>query len=390
MRVLITSSRFPHALDAIRKLGERGHQVFAADTFDEAPGSHSRHVHERIVTPSPAFDPDGYAAFVEEVVRSRSIDLVLPCFEESFALARHAERLGRHTKLFCAPFETLARLHDKRAFVALSQQLGLPVPRTIVATSRGELSHASRLIDRYLARPAFSRGGVTLFTNQGPLAGKVSLDDCAPTPDDPWIIQEFVAGTDVCSFSVAHHGRLVSHCTYEHPKTIEHAGGILFRSVDEPEAVRLASRYVEALGYHGAISFDYLRREDGSLVMIECNPRPTAGITMMCAESFERALFAPSLVPHVTPAGVGRQIAIAIVRDMFRNWREIPTDLDILINGPDDVYTRPSDVWPQLYALLSYARVIAFRKWRGQNEKKPSDLVAAQFFDVEWNGRLAA
>jgi len=318
------------------------------------------------------------------------IDLVLPCFEEVFVLARHAARIGRHTRLFCAPFETLARLHDKRAFVVLSRELGLPVPRTIVVSSRRELARAALEIERYLARPAFSRGGVTLFTNQGPLAGRVSLEDCAPAPDDPWIVQEFVSGIDVCSFSVAQRGRVVAHCTYEHPKTIEHAGGILFHSVDDPEAVRLASAYVEALGYHGAISFDFRRREDGSLVMIECNPRPTAGITMMDAACFERALFDPARVPHVTPAGVGRQIAVAIVRDMFRNWREIPSDLDILLNGPDDVYSHPSDLWPQLYALLSYARVAAFRKWRGQNEKKPSDLVAAQFFDIEWNGRQAA
>ena len=40
MRLLITSSRMPFALDAIRKLGERGHEVFAADSYAASPGSH--------------------------------------------------------------------------------------------------------------------------------------------------------------------------------------------------------------------------------------------------------------------------------------------------------------------------------------------------------------
>lgn len=389
MRTLVTSSRFPHALDAIRKLGEHGHEVFAADTYDEAPGSHSRFVRERWVTPSPAFEPDAYAAAIEEIVKSRRIDLVLPCFEEAFVLARHADRIAPHAHLYCAPLGAIAQLHDKRAFVELSRGLGLRVPETRVATSRAELARACRELGEYLARPAFSRGGVVLYTNAGPLAGRVSLEDCDVAVDDPWIVQEFVRGTDVCSFSLAHHGRIVAHCCYEHPKTIEHAGGILFHSVEERESLALASAYVEALGYHGAISFDYLRTERG-LVMIECNPRPTAGIFMMPSIDFVDALFAPPETPRITPPGVGRQIAVAIVRDMFRNWREIPRDLALLVAGPEDVYARPNDVMPQIYAMLSYARVHAFRRWRGRSDKKPSDLVAAQFFDLAWNGARAA
>jgi hypothetical protein len=33
LRLLITSSRMPFALDAIRNLGERGHEVFACDSY---------------------------------------------------------------------------------------------------------------------------------------------------------------------------------------------------------------------------------------------------------------------------------------------------------------------------------------------------------------------
>ena len=44
MRVLVTSSRMPFALDAIRKLGERGHEVFACDSYEASPGSHSNYL----------------------------------------------------------------------------------------------------------------------------------------------------------------------------------------------------------------------------------------------------------------------------------------------------------------------------------------------------------
>jgi hypothetical protein len=39
----VTSSRMPFALDAIRKLGERGHEVYASDSYAASPGSHSHY-----------------------------------------------------------------------------------------------------------------------------------------------------------------------------------------------------------------------------------------------------------------------------------------------------------------------------------------------------------
>jgi hypothetical protein len=37
VRLLITSSRMTFALDAIRKLGERGHEVYASDSYEDSP-----------------------------------------------------------------------------------------------------------------------------------------------------------------------------------------------------------------------------------------------------------------------------------------------------------------------------------------------------------------
>ncbi|UJR84907.1 hypothetical protein [Sandaracinus amylolyticus] len=385
MKVLVTSSRFPHALCEIRHFGEQGHTVYAADTFGSAPGSHSRYVAESFVTASPTFETVQYVDDVAEIVRSRGIDLVVPAFEEALYLAEHRARVP--APIFCPSLETLARLHDKHRFVELSRSLGLPVPRTIVVRSPRELRRAIAELPEYIARAAYSRGGVTLLTNAGPLAGRVPIDACHPTPLQPWIVQEFVHGTDVCSFSVAQHGRIVAHCTYEHPKTIEHAGGILFESIDEPESLVLARRYAEALKYHGQISFDFMRTARG-LVLLECNPRPTAGVFMMTSEDLCDAVLARvnGKGPRIVPAGVRRQIAVAIMRDMVRNWREIPSDLAVLLSGIEDVYAAPGDAMPALYSLLSYGQVRAYRKHLARRGRDVSDLVAAQFFDVLWDG----
>jgi predicted ATP-grasp superfamily ATP-dependent carboligase len=379
-------SRFPHALAEIRHFGEGGQTVFAADTFSTAPGSHSRHVTEAFVLPSPTFETEGFIERLEEVIRTRQIDLLVPSFEEALYIAEHLPRLEALCDVFCSPLSTLMRLHDKGSFVELGRELGLKVPESYVVRSQDELKHAIARLPEYIARPVFSRGGVTILANTGPLDGRASVSDCHPTAEQPWLVQQFLHGTDVCSFSIAHHGHVVAHCAYEHPMTIEHAGGILFESIDEPESLALAQRYVEALDYHGQISFDFLRTDDG-LYLVECNPRPTAGVLMMSSQDFcGGVLDSTPRPPTVVPPGVRRQIGVAIARDMLRSWREIPRDLEVLFSGTEDAYVRLGDAMPALYVLLAYEHVLDFRKHMNIERRDPTDLVAAQFYDVLWDG----
>lgn len=390
MKVLLTSSRLPHALSEVRKFGEAGHDVYTTDTFQTAPGSHSRYVTQHFITASPVFDPAKFIADLQGIIRAHKIDVLVPCFEEVFYIAKHRAELDPLTAVFCPPFETLARLHNKQTFTELTQQLALPIAKTTTVTSQAELTAAAAEFREYFARAAFSRGGVELFTNTGPLAGAVKLEDIQPSPEQPWVVSEFLHGTDVCSFSVARHGKLVAHCTYEHPMTIEHAGGIEFISIDEPQSVQIAKTYIEALNYHGQISFDYMKTDKG-LFMVECNPRPTAGVFMMDARDLARAVLGPVTdAPLVVQPGVREQIAIAIIRDMFRNPRDIPSDLHELFTGGKDLYTEGGDARPLLYSVLSYARVFAFRRRMHVKKHKHSDLMEAQFFDIAWDGRPIA
>lgn len=387
MRVLVTSARLPHALGLIRSLGEAGHDVYASDTFRTAPGLHSQHVREAILTASPAFATRTFVGQIADAVKEHAIDLVLPAFEEVFYLSRHLADLPHAERYFCSPLETLALLHNKQSFAELAQQLALPIAQTITVTSDDELRDAIEKFEHYFGRAAFSRGGVSLLTNTGPLAGAMQPEECHPTPEQPWLIQEFVQGEDLCSYSVAHHGKIAAHCTYRHPLTIEHAGGIVFESVDEPETLACSRRIVEQLGYHGNISFDWLRSADGKLFVVECNPRPTAGIFTMQEGRFASAISEPDFeAPYVAAAGSRQQIDSAIVRDMFREPKNIPNDLHLLFSDTPDVYAQKGDRLPGLYQLLAYSHVFAFRQRMHVPKHKHSDLMAAQFFDIEWDG----
>ena len=387
MKILVTSARLPHALGVIRALGEAGHDVYATDTFRLSPGLHSSHVKQAFVTASPTFETRKFVGEVADIVDQHAIDLVVPAFEEVFFLSRHLDELAHPEKYFCSPLDTLRQLHDKARFSEMVDHLQLPVGRTITATSDAELRAAVDEFSEYFGRAVFSRGGVALLTNTGPLARAVKLEDCAPTPENPWIVQEFVQGEDLCSFTVAHHGKISGHCTYRHPLTIEHAGGIVFESIDEPQALEYTRRIVEHTGYHGNISVDWMRCDDGTLHIVECNPRPTAGIFTMEAEPFARALTEPDFdAPYVAAAGAQQQIDIAIIRDMFRDPSDIPEDLKLLLSGTKDVYSQKGDRLPGIYVMLAYSHVFAFRHRMHVRKHKHSDLMEAQFFDISWDG----
>lgn len=386
MRTLVTTSRMPFAVDEIRKLGEVGHDVTAVDTFKTSPGSHSHYAARHVEVPAPAQETDAFVDAIARVVEEQRIEWLLPMFEEVFYLAAHRDRLEGRCELFFPDFPTLAKVHDKVTFAALGRELGLAVAESVTATSPAELRDAIGTFDHWFARAAYGRGGLNVLTNTGPLAGEGSIDDAEPTSDDPWLVQEYLQGVDLCSWSVVRHGEVVLHSTYEHAVTIDNRGGIVFESVDAPETLAAAQQIAAELGWHGQVSFDWLRTDDGVHHLVECNPRPTDGCTLATPEELDAAIFGPApAVGVVVPAGRKREITEAVIRDMFQHLHKFRSDWKAG-KGASDVYAQPHDHLPLLYTVLSLQHVKEYRKTLGIDRKSREDLMAAQFFDVAWDG----
>jgi hypothetical protein len=386
VRTLVTTSRMPFAVDEIRKLGEVGNDVTAVDTFSAAPGNHSRYVARHFEVPAPTQQTDEFIAAIAKIITEHDIEFVLPAFEEVFYLAAHRDDLPPGAELFFPDFPTLARVHDKVTFAELCRGLGLPVAESVTATSPEELQDAIGKWDHWFARAAYGRGGLNILTNTGPLAGEGSVEDAVPSPDDPWLVQEYLQGVDLCSWSVVHHGEVVLHSTYEHALEIDDRGGIVFESVDAPDTLAAAQKIAKELNWHGQVSFDFLRTEDGVHHLVECNPRPTDGCTLATPEEFDTALFGevPS-APVVVPAGRKREIKEAVLRDMFEHLGRLRSDLKAA-KGGSDVYGQPHDHLPLLYTAFTLQHIKAYREAMGIDHKSRQDLTAAQFFDVSWDG----
>jgi predicted ATP-grasp superfamily ATP-dependent carboligase len=380
VRVLVTSSRMPFALDAIRKLGERGHEVFACDSYAASPGSHSRYLAAHFTTASASEDPEQFAADVERIAAENQIDVVVPMFEEVFYLAAQHERLSAVTRLFAPPFRTLAQVHDKGTFQELCDRLEIRTPHTVLAHSPTELSEAIERFPRYFARAAFSRGGVGLFTNTGPLAGHLALRDCQPTEANPWLVQEFVDGPMHCTFSCLHVGSVASHMSYRAPRQWEHSTGIQFLSVDPAETLPTVERLGSELSWDGQMSLDFIETDDG-LVMIECNPRPTDGVLLMTDEGLERGLLAPQDETLLVPPGREEQLDFAVLAQIFKEpLREAPKTIHDLarIHGTDRDFR---DAMPKLYSFLALAR------FERLSLRQREQLFVAMADGITWDGQ---
>ena len=183
-------------------------------------------------------------------------------------------------------------------------------------TSRDELREATGRLGSYFARAAFSRGGICCLTNTGPLAGWLDMDEVHPTPASPWLVQPFVEGETVCTYSTAHRGRVSSHLMYRIPRQRKHSTGIQFEAIDATKSLKLIEPIVAELGYTGQISFDFLVTGDG-LSFVECNPRATDGLLLLPREELAAGLLAPRAETFVLEPGGQVQLDLAVLADGF-------------------------------------------------------------------------
>lgn len=370
----------PFALDAIRKLGERGHEVYACDSYKAAPGSHSKYLAGHFTTASATGDPEAFVGDVVTFAADNGIEAVIPMFEEIFYLAAQHERVSVVTRLFAPPFRALAQVHDKGTFQELCDKLGIRTPQTIVVHDRDALVEATERFPHYFGRAAFSRGGVGLLTNTGPLAGHLKPEDCSPTEQNPWLLQEFVEGPMHCTYSCIHGGEVATHMSYRAPRQWEHSTGIQFLSVDPSDTLPTTAKLASELSWEGQMSLDFVDSGDG-LMMIECNPRPTDGVLLMTATELERGLLAPSIETLQVEAGRTEQLDFAVFGQMFRQpLTEMPSSVHDLaaVKGTDSGW---HDTMPQLYSFLAFAH------HERMSMKERKGLFEAMSDGITWDGQ---
>jgi hypothetical protein len=193
------------------------------------------------------------------------------------------------------------------------------------------------------------------------------------------VIQPFVEGETVCTYSTVHGGKVSSHLMYRIPRQWHHSTGIQFESIDGLESLRLIEPIVRELDYTGQISFDFLITDDG-LSFVECNPRATDGALLLPPDQIARGLLDPDADTFLLPPGTETQLELALIGDAFADRMarcpETIRDLARVRDAGDGWH----DPLPTLYSAFSLAH------FAGVSHKEHAKLQDAMDADMAWDG----
>ena len=373
--VLITGARAPVALHLARLFHAAGHRVVLADTH-RFPVSRGTRAADYLRLPSPRGNVAAYGEAVEIVVRERGIDVVIPTCEEVFFLAAARDLHGRAIPLFAPGFDTLARAHHKGNFAQSAPGLGADPPRTDLVCSSLELAAVEDAGERVL-KPAWSRFASRVLIR----ASAAARSAVVPSAADPWVVQDFLPGEEICGYGVAVGGRLVAFAAYRPLYRAGLGAGVAVAPADDAAASAFAAGFAARSGWTGQLSFDFRCDAEGVLHVIECNPRAVSGVHFFARHdglpgailrgeaatpSDRRAMTVPlALLAYGLPQ--------AIRRGELRRWWSDYRGMANILAFPGD-RSRAGAQW------LATAEIALLALRTGKS------LQQAATHDIEWNG----
>ncbi len=283
MRILVTDSDTRSALAAVRALGTRGHEVVTAGVAHPSLASVSRHSRAFESYPDPAVDSDGFVDALARSVERQRIDVVLPMTEVTTLLVTaHQERLAAHIPFPDAA--TVANAADKSHVIGLARTLGIPVPRTVVASSAAQgIADAPALPFPIVVKPARSRvrtPGGWVSTGVAYAHDAASLRrslEGLPTAVYPVLLQERIEGPGVGVFVAIDRGNPVATFAHRRVREKPPSGGVSVlceSAAVDPVAAEHATKLLRAIGWRGVAMVEFKQdRRDGSLRLMEINGR---------------------------------------------------------------------------------------------------------------------
>ncbi|QEE36048.1 hypothetical protein FTO60_10190 [Octadecabacter sp. SW4] len=368
--VLITGARAPTALHLARLLHDAGQRVVLADSLAHPFAARSAAIARYVRLPAPRFDLPGYAAALRDLIGLERVDLVIPTCEEVFYLGQIWADMP--CPLFAPPMARLRDAHDKYTFMMQAAAMGLDVPDTHLIRSRDDLAPLRNLAGEFVFKPVWSRFAAQILIRPKAQA----LDRIMPDTTTPWIAQAFVSGQEICAYALAVHGKLTALAQYTTPYRAGRGAGTYLRPVDDPAVRHFVQTYVTHTGWHGQISFDFIRGQDGTALPLECNPRATSGVHFFRdGRAVSRALEGQMISADVTTA---QTLPLAMwvyglrPRALGRFWHDL--------RAADNFLSWPGDPAPSRGQWRAFAEIAAIA-WRHR-----ISLLAATTHDIEWNG----
>lgn len=274
LRVLVSEGSSTSAREVITILGLAGHHIEVCDPSPWCLARYSRFVRKFHRCPGLRTDPAGFLRFVERLLAAQPFDVLLPTHEQGFLFARMQPRLKDRVGVALPDFASYRTAHSKAGFSRLLDQLGLPQPPTRIVKSADELREAISFPSVVKTSVGTASRGIWFVRDACDL--NIALYDLQSSGAfaDEVLVQDLITGTTEKAQSVFCRGRLVGFHAYRQVLAGVGGGEAIKESVSRPAVRSLVEKIGAQLGWHGALSVDYLSPFDSPTpLLIDCNPR---------------------------------------------------------------------------------------------------------------------
>lgn len=272
----------------------------------------------------PRGDDPGYAAAILDICRKEHVDVVIPIMSVELETLAKNEVMFKEAGviLSVSSLESLKIANNKLALFEYMRDNNIPVPKfwkvnsvedvdpaiehigvpVVFKTNEGSGSRGMRIID-----PSKSRFDI-LF-HEKPTSAYVTLQDFKETLQEgempPMMAMEYLPGNEYTVDMLCENGKVLYNMCR---RGLNVQTSIILDGIveDKPEITGLCAMVAEKLKLTGNIGFDVKERADGTPVIMECNPRATAGVSEFTASgvnllylNIKRCLGEP--LPELTP-----------------------------------------------------------------------------------------
>ena len=248
----------------------------------------------------PRGNDPAYIDALLDICRNESIDVLLPIMSvELPALAENRARFEAiGTKVSVSDCEALAIANNKRKLFDFltenslpcakystvhtidelkdaAERLGYPERRVCVKATEGSGSRGFRILDESVSR-------FEAFLNEKPTSGIVRMQEFLSVLEEAesfpeLLVMEYLPGTEYSVDLLADEGESLVTCCR---KSLRMENSIMLEAeiVNNQAVIDLCEQTTRRLGLDGNIGFDIKERADGTPIIMECNPRLTAGV----------------------------------------------------------------------------------------------------------------
>jgi predicted ATP-grasp superfamily ATP-dependent carboligase len=281
--ILLTGGRGPAVLELARQMSRSGHTIYVAESTKIQYCQFSNAVKKNFIVPDPMRDEMGYINTLCNILDKYKIDMLIPAYDDVYFISKHKDKLAKHATIFCDNLVKIKNLNNKYTFAQLVEELNCNTPKTLLINNENEWQEFQKkptLSAPYMVKSFYASGGSEVITI------KTQEDVAKIRFKPPFIVQEFLQGKVLSSTGIAHNGEMVLNVVYE-PLFVyrENGPAICLQAVKHPKVLALVKHVVKAQKYTGLIGFDIIENEDGTLYLLECNPRVTSGVHLIPQEA---------------------------------------------------------------------------------------------------------